>query len=137
MSVAIEKLIPHRAPMLWISELTSCTETTASATASFGENSYAVVDGRVLETALVECIAQTVGGALGQRARDRDGESSGPASGMLVATSNFKIHSRPAAGKTLHIEFRETRRLGPMRLVTGTIVCDGQVIAAGDLSLYA
>ena len=59
------------------------------------------------------------------------------ANGMLVAVANFKIRSRPAAGKTLHIEVRETRRLGPMLMVSGTILCDGQIVASGDLSLYA
>ena len=136
MSIAIEHLLPHRVPMLWINALTSCTETTATATACFGENDFAVADGKVLETALVECIAQTVAAALGQQAREK--EPSGVAGlGMLVGVSNFKIQSRPAAGKTLSIEVRERRRLGPMRLISGSISCDGQIIAAGDLSVYA
>ncbi len=134
---AIENLIPHRAPMRWITALTGCTETTATATASFGENDFAVVDGKVLETALVECVAQTVAAALGQRAQAGGGKSGTAANGMLVAATNFKIRSRPAAGQTLHIEIRETKRLGPMLLITGTIACDGQNIASGELSLYA
>jgi 3-hydroxyacyl-[acyl-carrier-protein] dehydratase len=137
MSVAIETLIPHRAPMRWINALTGCTDTTATATAVFAENDYAVAEGKVLETALVECVAQTVAAALGQRAQNGQGRSGPGANGMLVATSNFKIQSRPAAGQTLQIEVRETRRLGPMLMITGTITCEGQVIATGELSLYA
>ena len=136
MSHALENLIPHRAPMRWITALTGCTETTATATASFGENDFAVVDGKVLETALVECIAQTVAAALGQRAQ-AGGKTGAAANGMLVAAANFKIRSRPAAGQTLHIEIRETKRLGLMLLIAGTIACDGQNIASGELSLYA
>jgi hypothetical protein len=56
---------------------------------------------------------------------------------MLVAASNFKIHSRPPAGKILHIEVRETKRLGPMLMIGGKISCAGAVVATGDLSLYA
>jgi len=122
--------------MRWITALTGCTETTATATASFGENDFAVVDGKVLETALVECIAQTVAAALGQRAQ-AGGKTGAAANEMLVAAANFKIRSRPAAGQTLHIEIRETKRLGPMLLIAGTIACDGQNIASGELSLYA
>lgn len=122
--------------MLWINALTSCTETTATATACFGENDFPVAGGKVIETALVECIAQTVAAALGQQAREK--EQSGVAGlGMLVGVSNFKIQSRPPAGKVLSIEVRERRRLGPMRLISGSIACDGQIIAAGDLSVYA
>ncbi len=137
MSVALDQLIPHRAPMQWITALTGCTETTATATACFGENDFAVADGKVLETALVECVAQTVAAALGQRAQAGGGKSRAAANGMLVAVSNFKILSRPLAGKTVHIEVREVRRLGLMLLVAGTILCEGQTVATGELSLYA
>jgi predicted hotdog family 3-hydroxylacyl-ACP dehydratase len=137
MFLALEQLIPHHPPMRWINALTGCTATTATATAIFGENDFAVVDGRVLETALVECVAQTVAAALGQRAQSGGGKPGLPANGMLVAASNFKVKSRPLAGQTLQIEIRETKRLGPMLLIAGTISCDGQEIAAGELSLYA
>ena len=137
MSAAIENLIPHRPPMCWIKSLDECTATTATATACFAENDFAVADGKVLETALVECVAQTVAAALGQRAQSGGGKPGPTAHGMLVAASNFKIISSPSAGQALRIEVRETKRLGPMLLVSGTISCAGQVVAAGDLSLYA
>jgi predicted hotdog family 3-hydroxylacyl-ACP dehydratase len=123
--------------MCWLNELTVCTDTTATATAIFGEHDFAVADGKVLETALVECVAQTVAAALGHRARTGHGSGQAAANGMLIAASNFKITSRPPAGRTLHIEIRETKRLGPMLLVSGTITCDGQTVATGELSLYA
>ena len=137
MSVALDQLIPHRAPMQWINNLTGCTDTTATATACFGEIDFAVADGNVLETALVECVAQTVAAALGQRAQAGGGKTGLAANGMLVAVSNFKIQARPPAGKTLHIEIREVRRLGLMLLIAGTISCGGQTVASGELSLYA
>ena len=123
--------------MRWINALTGCTDTTATATATFSENDFAVADGKVLETALVECVAQTVAAALGQRAQSGGGKSGAAANGMLIAASNFKILSRPSAGQTLQIEIRETKRLGPMLMIAGTITCEGQTIASGELSLYA
>lgn len=138
MSIAIENLIPHRAPMRFIDALTECTETTAVATACFRENSFAVENGFVLENALVECAAQTVAAALGQRAKIHGQSYSGiAATGMLVSVSNFKIQSRPAAGKKLRIEIRELKRLGLMLRVAVGIFCDGQPIASGELTLYA
>jgi predicted hotdog family 3-hydroxylacyl-ACP dehydratase len=136
MFIAIENLIPHRAPMQWINALTECSEKTAASTACFGENDFAVVDGLVLETALVECVAQTVAAALGHHAQTR-GDFGVAGSGMLVAVTNFKIQSRPPAGKTLRIESRERKCLGPMRLISATVSCDGQIIASGDLMVYA
>jgi predicted hotdog family 3-hydroxylacyl-ACP dehydratase len=132
----IEELIPHRAPMRWIDELTDCTDTTARATAIFTADHFAVADGAVTETALVECIAQTVAAALGHRAR-ASGKTGAANNGMLAAVSNFKIHSRPPLDQPLNIEVRELKRLGSMLLIAGTILCDGQAIATGELSLYA
>lgn len=137
MSVALDQLIPHRAPMQWINALTDCTATTATATACFHENDFAVVAGKISETALVECVAQTVAAALGQRAQADAGKSGAAANGMLIAVSNFKIASPPPLGKTLCIEIREQKRLGPMLLIAGKISCEGQMIATGELSLYA
>ena len=138
MSVAMENLIPHRAPMRFIDALTDCTETTAVATACFSAGSFAVANDFVLEAALVECVAQTVAAALGQRAKIHGQSDSGIAArGMLVAVSNFKIQSRPPLGKQLRIEIRELKRLGLMLRISGGISCDGQPIASGELTLYA
>jgi 3-hydroxyacyl-[acyl-carrier-protein] dehydratase len=136
MNAAVEQLIPHRAPMRWIDALVECTETTAVATATFGAGHFAVENGEVLETALVECVAQTVAAALGQRAQ-ASGKSGAANNGMLIAVTNFRIESRPAAGKTLRIEVSERKRLGPMLMISGVITCDGNPVASGDLTLYA
>lgn len=136
MTNAIEQLIPHRAPMRWVDALSDCTDTTATATTRFNAEHFAVVDGVVLETALVECMAQTVAAALGQRMR-ASGKSGLANNGMLAAVSNFKIFSQPPIDQTLTIEVREVKRLGPMLLIAGKIFCGTELIATGDLSLYA
>lgn len=136
MSVALDTLIPHRAPMQWIEAVTECTDTTARATACFHADHFAVADGAVLETALVECVAQTVAAALGHRSLTR-GQPGVTRGGMLAAVSDFRIHSHPPMGKALCIEVQERKRFGPMLLVSGVVSCGGQTIASGDLTLYA
>ncbi|HVU07885.1 MAG TPA: hypothetical protein VHG89_05000 [Verrucomicrobiae bacterium] len=135
MSVAIENLIPHRAPMRFIETLIECSEKIAVATARFDEKNFAVTDGMTLETALIECAAQTAAAALGRG--KENGDRSGAEMGMLVAVSNFKIESRPPAGKNLRIEIAGRKRLGPMQIISSKIFCDGCQIASGDLTLYA
>lgn len=137
MSAAIESLLPHRAPMRFIDALLECTDETATATACFAEKPSAVEKGEVLEGALVECVAQTVAAKLGSQSKKAGVTSPGGASGMLVAVSNFKIMMRPAAKETLKIDIRIRKRLGPMILVSANISCNGQIVAQGDLSLYA
>lgn len=136
MSAAIEQLLPHRAPMRWVNELLVCTDTTATATTQFTAEHFAVVDGELIGAALIECMAQTVAAALGHRMQAR-GDSATGNHGMLAAVSKFKIHSRPPLKQTITIETREVKRLGPMLMVTGKISCGPELIATGDLSLYA
>jgi predicted hotdog family 3-hydroxylacyl-ACP dehydratase len=136
MSTDIEQLLPHRAPMRWLDALTECTDTTATGTVLVTPEHFAVVDGTMLESALVECAAQTVAAALGQRRHASD--NSAPAqTGMLAAVSNFQITARPAIGDTLTIEVREVKRLGPMLMIAAHLVCGERLIATGELTLYA
>jgi predicted hotdog family 3-hydroxylacyl-ACP dehydratase len=136
MIAALEQLIPHRAPMRWIDALTECTDTTAVATATFGVEHFAVENGAVLETALVECVAQTAAAALGWRAQ-AGGKSGAANNGMLIAVTNFRIESHLSSGKAVRIEISERKRLGSMLMISGVITCEGIRIASGDLTLYA
>jgi len=96
----------------------------------------AAPSGQVIETALVECMAQTVAAALGQRLRT-SAKPGAANHGLLAAVANFKIHSEPPRDQTLTIEIREVKRLGPMLMIAGKISCGTKLIATGDLSLYA
>ncbi len=136
MFAPIEQLVPHRAPLLWVNELIACTDTTATATARFSNDHFAADNQQLIETALVESMAQTVAAALGQRRRAQ-GAGEVAQHGMLAGISNFKILARPPLNETLTIEVWEVKRLGPMLMVGGRISCGANVIATGELSLYA
>ena len=122
--------------MRFIEALTSCADTTATATACFSSGHFAVANGAVLESALVECAAQTIAAALGQRAKAR-GQSGAAANGMLVAVTHFQFQTRPPAEKIIRIEIRELKRFGLMLMISAAISCEGQGIASGELTLYA
>jgi hypothetical protein len=60
-----------------------------------------------------------------------------PTTACLPAVSNFKILTPPPLDQTLTIEVREVKRLGPMLMITGKVSCGPELIATGELSLYA
>jgi predicted hotdog family 3-hydroxylacyl-ACP dehydratase len=122
--------------MRWLDALTECTETTATGKVLVTAEHFAVVNDLMLESALVECAAQTVAAALGQR-RHASGDSGPAPTGMLAAVSNFQITARPAIGDTLTIEVREVKRLGPMLMIAARLACGERLIATGELTLYA
>lgn len=133
----ITSLIPHRPPMQWLTALTNLEEKSAVATATFAAADYPMEQGRLLETALVECMAQTVAAALGQRLQSGHTVERSSVVAMLVGVSGFKIHTRPAGGETLKIEVREKRRMGPIMMIAGLITSNGQLVAEGDLTVYS
>src|ERR1700759_1539984 len=108
MFVAVENFLPHRVPMLWIQALTRCTDTEATATAQFDAGDFAVIDGAIAETALVECVAQTVAAAQGYRAQN-PAKARKASGGMLAAITDFKIQSLPPLGRPIKIEVREIK----------------------------
>ena len=132
-----EQLIPHRAPMCMIDELLEGGPGFGRARVRFGPDHMGVADGLVLEAALVECTAQTVGAVLGYATLQASGENKEPALGMLTGVSDFTIHRRPEADATLLIEVRELKKLGRMSLVSAQVSCDGRVVAEGRLKIYA
>ena len=130
MDIDASTLLPHRAPMLMIDRLVDAGPGTAVAEATLGDGCLGVSAGRVLEAALVECVAQTA-------AAGKAVAGAGPAApGLLAGVSDFRVFRRPAAGERLTIRIREDRQLGPLTLVSGEVLAGGERVAAGRLKLH-
>jgi predicted hotdog family 3-hydroxylacyl-ACP dehydratase len=132
-------LIPHRPPMLMIDCLVESSEGAACAEAALGEGHVGVSEGRVLESALVECVAQTAAAMKALAARRGGNAVAGrgdTAPGLLAGVTAFRVFRRPAAGERLTIRIREDKQLGPMSLVTGRVLCGDEVVAEGQLKVY-
>jgi predicted hotdog family 3-hydroxylacyl-ACP dehydratase len=131
MDIDASTLLPHRPPMRMIDRLVDAGPGTACAEAMLGDGHLGVAAGRVLEPALVECVAQT---AAAQKAFTAGGAPAAP--GLLAGIAGFTVLRRPAAGERLTIRTREERQLGPMTLVTGEIFVGDERVASGQLKLY-
>ena len=122
--------------MRFLAELSTCSESAATAWTLFGRDDFGVRDGYVLEAVLVECAAQTAAAAMAQRASSGGGKKPG-VDGMLVAVSHFKFERRVPAGTAFEIAIQEERRMGLMLLISTRITCAGEGVATGELMVYA
>ena len=129
--IPAEILIPHRPPMVFIDSLVEAEKGFARATMTFPDGHFAVSDGRVLEPALVECIAQTMAALKAYGLPHLVGPP-----GMLAGAADFAVHRAPRAGEPLEIEVRELKTLGPMAIVHGRISSGAETLAEGELKLY-
>ena len=131
MNVDAATLLPHRPPMRMIDRLLEAGPGTACAETVFEAGRMGLAGGRVLEAALVECVAQTVAA---QKAHLAGGGP--PSPGMLAGVAGFRVIRRPAAGERLTIRTREDRQLGSLTLVTGCVFAGGERVAEGQLKLF-
>lgn len=132
----IERLLPHRPPMLLLDALVAHDEDSAECTVVIRESStfYERARGGVPAWVALEYCAQCVAAYAGARARDAGGA---PQLGLLVAARELTLHADLfRAGETLHVRAR--REFGEARV--GRFVCEvtraGAVVASATLSVY-
>lgn len=80
---AIETLVPHRGPMLWVDEVIGRGDDRVRTLLTIRPDHVFLTDGRVEALICVEWMAQTVAALVGLRDRD-DGEAT-PRPGYLIA----------------------------------------------------
>ncbi len=131
----IEKIIPHRDPMIMIDGYERINEDQAAATKYFPKDSYGVHNGIVLSSILVECVAQTVAAHFGhKRLSDHRQE---PETGMLVSVDSFEFKAQVPAQATIRIHIEKAHQIGEFRVYTGEISMDRLSVAEGQIKLFA
>jgi len=126
-------ILPHRPPMVMIDALVRAEGDLATAVKTFDRESYGAEGGRVLESALIECLAQTVAALEGRNARQSGRRVPG---GILAGVDHFVFHRRARCDCPLQLTVTVTRRIGPFCLASGRVEQDGAVLAEGNLKFY-
>jgi len=132
--MAAALLVPHRPPMLLVSELVACDGDDGEAVARLDASCpFATADGLLQEVALVELMAQTCAAAQGYRALSLNQP---PRVGYLVGVSKTELHGQLRVGETCHIHTRVLGVFGTFAVTEATVVRDGQVIAKGTVKTW-
>ena len=127
------KLLPHRPPMLLIDEVIEVDAESAVVAKTFHEGDFGTRGGLVLDSILIECVAQAVALLNGFNALP----SGAPAArGLLVGIDGFEFVARARTGIPLRISCRGTDRFGPFRLADGQVEQQGELLAKGSLKFY-
>jgi 3-hydroxymyristoyl/3-hydroxydecanoyl-(acyl carrier protein) dehydratase len=133
MSADIKSLLPHRAPMIMVDELVETAPDGARAVKTFREDDYGVENGRVIQSFLVEALAQTVAAMHGEAAAKRGRP---PGVGMLTGVTDFRFGREVTAGEEITLEVTVTRRLAPFVFADGRALCGAEVVAEGEMKFY-
>ncbi|MGA3161362.1 MAG: 3-hydroxyacyl-ACP dehydratase FabZ [Terracidiphilus sp.] len=134
----IEKIIPHRAPFLWIDrveELEPGVRCVAWLTVDAGNPIFAGhFPGRPIlpGVLIIEAVAQTAAVMMGSAT---PAETMGTA--LLAAVNRFKFFKPVAPGTALRIETTKLTQAGTMACIEGTVSLLGEKVASGELSVVS
>lgn len=129
----IQSLIPQKPPFVMVDKLVSLTETTSTTAFSIRADNIFVEGERFKEPGLVENIAQTAAARAGYISKT----SGRPVQvGYIGAVNNLQVFSLPKTGDELVTEIIIEKQIFDVALISGTITCNGQVVARCNMKIF-
>ena len=133
----IEKLIPHRAPFLWIDQIVELEPGERCVALKYVDPAEPFFKGHFPAQAilpgvfLIEAVAQTSGVMLGSASSEGDGIP------KLAAINRFKFLKVVEPGSKLRIETRKLTESGSMACVEGIVRVGDEIVARGELTVVS
>ena len=126
-------LIPQRPPFVMIDHLTYSDETISRSTFNVRADNIFLKNGKLLEAALVENIAQTAAARAGYGSTM---ENQPVSIGYIGSVNNLKIFSLRKTGDQLTTQIAIVNQIFNVTLITGTIFCNDEVVATCDMKIF-
>lgn len=141
----LEEWIPHRPPMLWISEVSWADATSGECVARIEPEGHALgKDGIMRSSSMIEWIAQSYAFVRAAQALTGAGPAHAkPKRVFLVAINDarFEYLDRPGlldGENSFRVRVKTDRELGPLSLVEGKVLSrSGELLASAKLKLFA
>lgn len=130
----ISGIIPHRPPMLMIDRFTKESETVGIGEKRFSQGHYGCENGFVLQSILIECVAQTVAAQHGYDQLSKNDPE--PALGMLVAIDQFEFFHPVPENASITIQVNKTDEIGQFHLLSGEILFGEKLMALGRIKIF-
>ncbi len=131
-SVAIQKLLPHREPMLMVDSLLYFDDMTAVATLTIEASNLFVEYGKFTEMGLIEHMAQTAALMTGYKYARLDAPIR---EGFIASIKNLKIETLPLVKETVTTEAIITFEMADMTMVALTSKRQNELLASAEMTL--
>ncbi len=133
--IAAERLVPHQAPARLIGALTAVGERSATVSATVPADTPHCRNGRLMEAAHLELMAQAAAALHGYRTRIRQGDGRSPG-GLLVGARDFTVLAPIHPGEALTISLRKEARLGAFGVLTTEIRRGDALVSRAELKTW-
>lgn len=115
-----------------VGELLLCDETTTRTSFTIDADNVMVSDGEFTEGGLMENIAQTAAVRAGYMAEAGNEVKDG----YIASVKNFEVFQLPKIGDELLTEVTITDNVFDMTIISGTVTCNGMVLAKCEMSIF-
>jgi len=136
--IDIPKFIPQRQPIVVVHGLVSHSDNSTTSEFKVENNHLFVRNGNLLESGLMENIAQTAalraGYAFSLSATDK--EKTEPPIGFIASLKNFTIHYLPHCGDVLHTTVTTLHNLMGMEVVQGKVMIGKKLVAECEMKIF-
>lgn len=111
----IHKIIPHKDPMVMIDGYQKIDDNSGIGEKTFIHTDYSIHNGHVIDSILIECIAQAVAAHSGYDSLFQ--KKTPNKSGMLVAVDSFRFFNRVKKDSKISIAVKKTNQIGSIAMV--------------------
>lgn len=129
----IVSVIPQRPPIVMVDELLECNETVTRCSFEVRADNIFLRDGLLLESGLVENIAQTAAAGTGYTAQQA-GEPT-PV-GFIGTVQQLEIFELPKVGSQLITEISITNKIFDITVIKGTVQHNGTLLAQCEMKIF-
>ncbi len=128
------RLVPHQRPARMVAALVAVAERTGTVTAAIEPDNPHCREGRMVEAAHIELMAQAAAVLHGYRCSARPDQP--PQRGMLVGARNLEIHDAIRVGDRLTIHLRKQARLGTFGVVDAEVRRGETLVSKAELKTW-
>lgn len=137
----LSEALPHRAPMLWVDEVLWINDTQGECRVRLKPGKHFLdANGAVRISSLIEWTAQSYGFVKACQVLSRGGNANPYEQNYLAAFNDFSFQENAASvlqdSSEALVRIEILKELGPLTLIEGQVVAQGEVLASGRLKVY-
>lgn len=129
--VDAQPYLPQRPPFVFVDHILECENHCIKTDFVITESHELVQDGFLLETGVMENIAQSCAACIGWENRDKEVRV-----GVIGSVNNWEAHIRPSVGDTLLTTINIGVQVFDATIVEAVTYSNGQLVAKCDMKVF-
>lgn len=132
-SDTILNYIPQRPPIVLISRIYKCDETTVITGFDISDDHLLTQNGKLTESGIIENMAQTAASMAGYEAVVKKTQ---PRVGFIANIKNLLIHFQPEAGNEILTEVKTKTQVMNVSIIEANSYCENRLVATCEMKIF-